>query len=204
MPARPERHAMSRAKLKWMGAVCALAVAVAGLAGAGSWAGAGGAVAAPNRVVVPTPRGGPPPGPPPTPRPRRDTGPAGPGAPGGGPIPTATPGAGVVQPTPPQRTPQAPPPEPTRERLAPSGTLSTYADPNLGFSFRYPANWYLQAPGRQAVAPPDAYGLTLTNYDPAVAVKRPPTAEEVQAGITIHLGMRTDITKYRSLDDWIA
>ncbi len=69
--------------------------------------------------------------------------------------------------------------------------MSVYVDENFGFSFRYPSNWILQAPGKMDVDLSRGYSVELVNYDASQLVIRKGSnafpLNEVKIGLSISL-----------------
>lgn len=67
--------------------------------------------------------------------------------------------------------------------VAPSGEWATYTDPNFGFSFQYPSNWYVEAPkkSKQVVK---RVSIIVRNYE-EVATKGDKTIEQLKIDIDV-------------------
>lgn len=111
-----------------------------------------------------------------------------------GPLPPRAPTFDVSQlkPPPPPPTivldlskiPTLPRPNP----VTPAPEWATYRSPQYGFSFQYPANWYVEEGA-------------ITNYDSRnLETKGLPTPDELR----ILFGRREELTKYGTLDNWVA
>jgi hypothetical protein len=95
-----------------------------------------------------------------------------------------------------------PAPWPTRIALTPATTWTTYTDPNVGFSFQYPSNWFFQGSAwTQSRPSPNGYGVTIRNYDDKILVAR---NTHIPEELKIELGILTGLSNCAGLDDWIA
>lgn len=90
---------------------------------------------------------------------------------------------------------------PTRAGQPPKNEMASYKDPNFGFSFTYPSNWQVDAPGKTAHTRLPAYGyiVTIFNFN-NVVVKRDSNSDEIK--IDVWLFPKPE--NYNTLEAWAA
>src|SRR6266545_1654264 len=76
-------------------------------------------------------------------------------------------------------------PTPTYVVVTPGAAWTTYTDPNFGFSFTYPANWFFDPPKERITElRSEGYGLMLTNYAHVPDKRAAKPSNEIKIEIT--------------------